>query len=268
MQRKTKPPAPPEFESSELDDASPTALRTYVEVVRRYALLSRVDEHAIGVRAFGGDQRARDLLVLHNLRLGLKFAHVYCRQQHPRFGDLVQQANLGLIEAAKRYDPHRGVKFSTFASWWIRAFILRFLIENHHLIRFGTTALARHMFFNLRAVVDRITHDRGERGQATNTDLAKHFGLPEEEMATLRALISRKETSLDHPVASEDATRSSPLHTFLPAPEPLPDQILAAREAAASVRRALASLRADITNLREQAIIDRWYSGDTKSDVA
>src|SRR4029078_8334242 len=87
-------------------------------------------------------------LVTANLRLVVKIAYEY-RRAYKNIMDLVQEGNIGLMQAVKRYDPYRGVKLSSYSAWWIRAYILRFILNNWRLVKLGTTQAQRKLFFNL-----------------------------------------------------------------------------------------------------------------------
>ena len=84
-----------------------------------------------------------------NLKLVVKLAHEYTRA-HKNLLDLIQEGNVGLVQAVEKYDPNRGVKLSSYAAWWIRAYMLRYILQNARIVRLGTTATQRKLFFNLR----------------------------------------------------------------------------------------------------------------------
>src|SRR5206468_6701404 len=90
-----------------------------------------------------------------NLRLVVKIAHEY-RRAHRTLLDLVQEGNLGLLQAVRKYDPYRGVKLSSYAAWWIRAYILKFILNNWRLVKIGTTQAQRKLFFNLRKEKEKL----------------------------------------------------------------------------------------------------------------
>ena len=118
-------------------------MQAYLREVQRHPLLTPEQTHEIAVR-FGKTQDPADaaLLVTSNLRLGVKIAYEY-RRAYKNIMDLVQEGNIGLMQAVKRYDPYRGVKLSSYAAWWIRAYILRFILNNWRLVKLGTTQAQR-----------------------------------------------------------------------------------------------------------------------------
>src|SRR5919106_4513591 len=132
-------------------------LAAYMAEVNRHPLLSREEEHALAVRfRQTGDFQAAYQLVAANLRLVVKLAHEYHRNPLSLL-DLIQEGNIGLMQAVKKYDPYKGVKLSSYASWWIRAYILRFILNNWRLVKVGTTQAQRKLFFNLKKEKARLS---------------------------------------------------------------------------------------------------------------
>ncbi|HEX8951867.1 MAG TPA: sigma-70 family RNA polymerase sigma factor, partial [Polyangia bacterium] len=125
-------------------------LQLYIQDIRRYPLLSREQEHELAKHFVEtGDVEDARRLVTANLRLVVKIAHEY-RRAHRNLLDLIQEGNVGLVQAVKKYDPYRGVKLSSYAAWWIRAYMLKFILSNWRLVKIGTTQAQRKLFFNLR----------------------------------------------------------------------------------------------------------------------
>ncbi|MFO0635929.1 MAG: sigma-70 family RNA polymerase sigma factor [Nannocystaceae bacterium] len=125
-------------------------LAAYMGEVRRHPLLTREQEHELAVRwVEQGDAEAGRTLVTSNLRLVVKIAHEY-RRAYQNLLDLVQEGNVGLVRAVQKFDPYRGVKLSTYSGWWIRAYILKYILNNWRLVKIGTTQNQRKLFFNLR----------------------------------------------------------------------------------------------------------------------
>ena len=126
------------------------ALQTYLREVQRHPLLTPEETHALAVKfTETQDPAIAARLVTANLRLVVKIAYEY-RRAYKNIMDLIQEGNIGLMQAVKRYDPYRGVKLSSYAAWWIRAYILRFILNNWRLVKLGTTQAQRKLFFNLR----------------------------------------------------------------------------------------------------------------------
>lgn len=176
-------------------------LRAYMAEVQRHPVLSREEEHALAVHyRESGDVDAAYRLVASNLRLVVKIAHEYRRTAFQLL-DLVQEGNLGLMQAVKKYDPFRGVKLSSYAAWWIRAYIIRFLMENWRMVKLGTTQAQRKLFFNLSKEREKLL----ARGiDPTPRLLAKNLQVEESEVEEMSARMAADDLSLDAPLGSED----------------------------------------------------------------
>jgi RNA polymerase sigma-32 factor len=176
-------------------------LRAYLAEIARHPVLSREEEHELAVRYHEtGDVEAAYKLVAANLRLVVKIANEYRRAAF-QILDLVQEGNLGLMQAVKKYDPFKGVKLSSYAAWWIRAYIIRFLMENWRMVKLGTTQAQRKLFFNLAKEREKLL----ARGiEPTPRLLAKNLDVEEHEVVEMSARMARDDLSLDAPVHAGD----------------------------------------------------------------
>ncbi|MEZ4469536.1 MAG: sigma-70 family RNA polymerase sigma factor [bacterium] len=167
----------------------------YLAEIRGYSLLSREDEDRYA-RAFYElkDVEAGKRLVTGNLRLVVKIAMEY-RRAWVNIMDLVQEGNIGLAEAVKRYDPYRGVRFSSFARYWIKALILQFILKNFRLVSFANTRAGRKLFFRLEKERHRLTQLTGE---ATPRQLALNLDVSEEDVI-LATQMRQNSLSLETP---------------------------------------------------------------------
>jgi RNA polymerase sigma-32 factor len=179
-----------------------STMLTYFRELRRHPLLSREEEKRIAVEfAQTGDPRLASKLVTANLRLVVKIALEY-RTARRNLLDLVQEGNVGLIHAVHKYDPNRGVKLATYASWWIRAYILKFILSNARLVKLGTTQAQRRLFFGLRRERARL---EGRDGTAVGArQLAAAFAVSEREVVEMERRLSACDTSLDWPTRGDD----------------------------------------------------------------
>ena len=123
-------------------------LRSYIAEISKYPVLSKEEEEKAVKRMIDGDVKAAKLLVMSNLRLVVKIAFEY-RNMYQNIMDLIQEGNVGLMKAISMYDPKRGAKISYYSSWWIRSYILKFLIDNFRLVKIGTTQAQKKLFFRL-----------------------------------------------------------------------------------------------------------------------
>jgi RNA polymerase sigma-32 factor len=195
-------------------------LQRYIEEIRRYALLSREEEHELAVRyAKDGDVDAARKLVTANLRLVVKIAHEY-RRAHRNLLDLIQEGNVGLMQAVKKYDPYRGVKLSSYAAWWIRAYMLKFILNNWRLVKIGTTQAQRKLFFNLRKEKEKLEamgFDTSPRA------LAEALDVPEREVVDMEKRLGQGEMSLDTPLSRDDEGGATHLDMIESAGDSRPD---------------------------------------------
>ncbi len=131
-------------------------LKKYLMEIRKFPLLTREEEIDLAKRWWEEkDRYAAYRLVVSNLRLVVKIAFEYQRA-YSNLLDLIQEGNLGLMQAVKKFDPYREVKLSSYASWWIRAYVLKFLIDNWSLVKIGTTQAQRKLFFRLKKEKGRL----------------------------------------------------------------------------------------------------------------
>ncbi len=186
-------------------------LAAYVADVRRHPLMSREEEWRVAAEyATTGDQRLANRLVTANLRLVLKIAFEY-RTARGNLLDLIQEGNVGLIHAVQKFDPHRNVRLSTYAAWWIRAYILKFILSNARLVKLGTTQAQRRLFFGVRRERARL---EGAAGEGVNTQqLAAAFDVSEQEVIDMERRLSACEASLDTPARAdmEGGDRGKPI---------------------------------------------------------
>ena len=132
-------------------------LQMYLLEIKRYNLLTREEEIELGKRVREkNDQKAAYRLATSNLRLVVKIAMDFHRYWTKNLLDLIQEGNLGLLQAVKKFDPYRGIKFSYYASFWIKAYMLKFVMDNWKLVKIGTTQSQRKLFFNLAKERDKL----------------------------------------------------------------------------------------------------------------
>jgi RNA polymerase sigma-32 factor len=176
-------------------------LAAYLDAVGHYPVMSREEEHEVAVKfKETGDKKLADRLVTSNLRLVLKIALEY-RGVRRHLTDLVQEGNLGLLHAVGKYDPNRGVKLATYAAWWIRAYMLKFMLSNARLVKLGTTQAQRRLFFGLRRTRARLEGNGGEVGVE---QLAASLSVSQRDVEEMERRMSTAEASLDRPLRDGD----------------------------------------------------------------
>ncbi|MEO8902131.1 MAG: RNA polymerase factor sigma-32 [Polyangiaceae bacterium] len=219
------------------------ALQAYMREVQRHPLLSTEEEHRLAVDYVKGqDREVAARLVTANLRLVVKIAYEY-RRAYRNMMDLVQEGNIGLMQAVKRYDPYRGVKLSSYAAWWIRAYMLRFILNNWRLVKVGTTQAQRKLFFNLNKEKARLTAMGIEPSHA---EIAKRLSVTESEVTEMDRRLSRADASLDATVNEADG-RSTTRLELMPSSNATPDQIAEGSEFSQLLHAQLDEFRKTLT---------------------
>jgi RNA polymerase sigma-32 factor len=179
-------------------------LSRYMAELAHHPPISREEEHALALRwREHGDVEAARLLVLSNLRLVVKIAMEY-RRAWTNALDLIQEGNLGLMQAVHRFDPHQGVKLSSYGAYWIRAYILKYILDNIRLVRLGRTRAERKLFFRL----NKERRELERRGfEPEPRLLAERLEVPEEEVRSMEQRLAEPELSLNAPVRRDEGAR-------------------------------------------------------------
>ncbi len=180
------------------------ALTRYMAELAQHAPISREEEHELAVRwREEGDIEAARRLVLANLRLVVKIAMEY-RRAWINVLDLIQEGNLGLMQAVQRFDPYRGVKLSSYGAYWIRAYILKYILDNIRMVRLGKTRAERKLFFRLNKE-KRELEQQGFRPEPRL--LAERLEVSEEDVQSMEQRLTESDLSLNAPARRyEDST--------------------------------------------------------------
>src|SRR2546428_12937346 len=161
-------------------------------------------------------------LVTANLRLVVEIANE-CRRAAFNLLDLIQEGNVGLMHAVRKYDPFRGVKLSSYAAWWIRAYILRYLMDNWRMVKLGTTQAQRKLFFNLRKEQERLL---AQGFEAAPKLLAERLDVTEQDVREMDQRLSNDEFSIDAPVlGAQDETRQTHGDRLVQSGAPVDEQL-------------------------------------------
>ncbi len=177
-------------------------LRRYLAEISRFVPLSREEEHKLAMHYRQTEDRETAYrLVTSNLKLVVKIAMIY-HKVYRNLLDLIQEGNLGLIQAVRRFDPDRGTRLPTYAAWWIKAYILKFLLDNTRMVKIGTTNTRRKILMNL----NREKRELEAKGiEPTTKLLAENLGVAENELLEVEQGMSGQDISLDAPLGSEDS---------------------------------------------------------------
>ncbi|MBL9038050.1 MAG: RNA polymerase factor sigma-32 [Archangium sp.] len=232
-------------------------LSAYMAEVTRHPLLTREQEVELAKRfRDSGDVKAAYTLVASNLRLVVKLAHEYHRNPLSLL-DLVQEGNIGLMQAVRKFDPERGVKLASYAAWWIRAYILRYIMDNWKMVKLGTTEAQRKLFFKLRQEQERLSVQGYE---VTPKLLAERLNVTEQDVVEMDQRLGHDEVSIDAPAHPDDdkGTRGDRL---LPAAPGAADDALGNAELKELFRTKLSTF-AETLNEKERFIFDKRLISD------
>jgi RNA polymerase sigma-32 factor len=185
-------------------------LDVYMAEINRFSILTADEEFRLAVRLKKfNDMEAAEKLVVSNLRFVVKIAHEY-RNYGIKLADLVQEGNIGLMHAVKKFDPYKGYRLISYAVWWIRAYIQNYIIKSWSLVKIGTTQAQRKLFFKLsqaRRKLESLSEKRPEFAE-----IAKTLGVRPEEIAEMEMRMSSRDLSLDASVSDDgDSTHMDQL---------------------------------------------------------
>jgi RNA polymerase sigma-32 factor len=188
--------------SAQLPATTKNLLTMYLNEVRKYPVLSKEDEQKVAKKFYDTkDPAAGELLVKSNLRFVVKVAAEYSKFSN-RMIDLIQEGNVGLMHAVKEFNPYKGNRLITYAVWWIRGYMQEFLMRQFSMVRIGTTANQRKLFYQLQK-------QKAELEQMSSPkrilELSHQLGIPEDEITEMVKRISSRDVSIDKPVGDEDS---------------------------------------------------------------
>ncbi len=179
-------------------------LQRYLSEISNYQLLTREQEKELGIRIHDhGDMDAAYTMVTSNLRLVVKIALEFQRVWMQNLLDLIQEGNIGLMQAVKKFDPYKNVKFSYYSSFWIKAYILKFIMDNWRLVKIGTTQGQRKLFFKLKKEKEKLI-DQGFDPKPKL--LSERLGVSEKEIVDMDQRLDGWDVSLDAPVKEDSNT--------------------------------------------------------------
>jgi len=199
-------------------------LQRYLTEIRRFPLLSREEEHKLAVEYKEyGNLEAAYKLVTGNLRLVVMIAREY-QKAFKNLLDLIQEGNMGLMEAVKNFDPYRGVRFPSYAVWWIRAYMIRYIMSDWRMVKLGTTQAQRKLFFNLQKEKEKLEAEGITAGPKL---LAQRLNVKEHEVVEMEQRLGSRDLSVDVPISDDD--EATLLH-FLPDQRQGPEEQFAATQ--------------------------------------
>jgi RNA polymerase sigma-32 factor len=234
-------------------------VQRYLSEIRKHAVLARDEESRLAREyVVSRDPRIELELINSNLRLVVKIALEY---QSSRLAllDLVQEGNVGLIHAVRKFDPEKNIRLASYAQWWIRAFILKYLMDNHKLVKVGTTQAQRKLFYNLKREKDRLLR---QGLVPTPTMLARSLAVREQDVNEMEARLTGRETSLDSPL--QDGERGT-LGDLIPLDSTPIDDAVCANQYSGAVRRHLSEFASTLSGREADIWTKRMLSDDPQT---
>ncbi len=243
-------------EQSERTDLVPTtALDRYLVEVRRYPFLSKEEEvQLFHEYRMTGSREAAVKLILANLRVSVAIAREYAHTGADQM-DLIQEGNVGLMQAMKKFDVSRNVRFYAYAAWWVRAYILRYLLQSHRLVKIGTTQEQRKLFYNLKKEKAKLERE----GFVPDAKLiADRLHVRERDVLEMDQRLGSWELSLDQPISKEK--EEGTFLDLLPAPTPAVDEAVADKELKLLFRKKLGEFSKTLDERDEDILRNRLLS--------
>jgi RNA polymerase sigma-32 factor len=241
---------------------------SYLDVVRRFSMLERDQEYMLAKRwREHGDRDAANQLVTSHLRLAVKVAMSYRGYGLP-VSEIISEGNVGLLQALDRFEPDRGFRFSTYAVWWIRASIQDYILRSWSLVKIGTTASQKKLFFKLRSAKNKIAAlQSGDMHPDQVTLIAKNLGVADQEVIDMNRRLGG-DSSLNAPI--HDEGEAGEWQDYLVDQSPSPEVLLAGRDETDHRHRALVHA-IGVLNQRERRIFEARHLAEqptTLEDLA
>ena len=241
---------------------------SYLDVVRRFSMLEREQEYMLAKRwREHGDRDAANQLVTSHLRLAVKVAMSYRGYGLP-VSEIISEGNVGLLQALDRFEPDRGFRFSTYAVWWIRASIQDYILRSWSLVKIGTTASQKKLFFKLRSAKNKIAAlQSGDMHPDQVTLIAKNLGVADQEVIDMNRRLGG-DSSLNAPI--HDEGEAGEWQDYLVDQSPSPEVLLAGRDETDHRHKALVHA-IGVLNQRERRIFEARHLAEeptTLEDLA
>lgn len=211
-----------------------------------------------------GDETALDELITSHIRLVVRIAAGFKGYGLP-LGDLIQEGNVGLLEAANRFDIERKVRFSTYATWWILAAVQEYIVRNATIVRIGTTPAQKSLFFNLRRMRAKLTgNPSASMTEEHRQEVARRLRVPQAAVQRMEAHLSHSDRSLNAAMSKEN---SDEFQDFLPDPGPSPEELVAEWHDGAAHSQWLSEAMGVLTP-RERQVVSRRFLEDGRTTLA
>ncbi len=232
-------------------------LQRYLAEISNYKLLTREQERELGIRIQeDDDDEAAYIMVTSNLRLVVKIALEFQRIWMQNLLDLIQEGNIGLMQAVRKFDPYKNVKFSYYASFWIKAYILKFIMDNWRLVKIGTTQGQRKLFFKLKKEKQKLIEEGFDPKPKL---LSERLGVSEREIVDMDQRLDGWDISLDAPLKDDTDTERIEI---LKTPSDSVEEQVAKKEIESLLHNKIAKFRKKLTK-RELEIFDLRIFSDS-----
>jgi RNA polymerase sigma-32 factor len=242
--------------------AAPTvsvdALHAYLREVSRFSMLAPDEEYELARRVqIHNDNEAAFRLISSHLRLVVKIAMDFQRRWMQNVLDLIQEGNVGLMRAVHKFDPDKGIKFSYYAAFWIKAYILKFIMDNWRMVKIGTTQTQRKLFYNLNKERQKLMAQGFDADTAT---LSKNLGVEPNQIIEMQQRLDGTDVSLDTPL-SDDAGGTSRI-SLLPALSPGIEESMAVNEIAQIVQSRITDILPQLSDKEIYILENRLLTDD------
>ena len=234
------------------------SLQVYLREASRFPMLNPEEEVELARKVRDtGDADAAFRLISSHLRLVVRIAMDFQRRWMQNVLDLVQEGNVGLVKAVGKFDPEKGIKFSYYATFWIKAYILKFIMDNWRLVKVGTTQTQRKLFYNLNKERQQLVAQGFDPDAAT---LAERLNVTEDQVIEMEQRLDSSDMSLDAPMSDEDSGGATRMD-YLPALGPGIEETLGNSQISSMVRERLESLKPQLTD-KELYILEHRLLSD------
>ena len=229
-------------------------LSNYLNEIKKFPMLSAEEEYTLATRLnVHGDTEAAHQLVTSHLRLVAKLAMGYKGYGLP-ITDIISEGNVGLMQAVQKFDPEKGFRLATYALWWVKAAMQEYILRSWSLVKIGTTAVQKKLFFNLRRAKNQIqAYEEGDLNPENLETISKQLNVPEKEVVNMNRRLSGADPSLNAKISSDDGSQTE-WQDWIEADQPNQEEEYAEKEED-SIRKELISEALNILNERELDIV-------------
>jgi len=241
-------------------------LKNYLEEIEKFPMLSAEEEYTLANRwQVHKDTNAAHQLVTSHLRLVAKIAMGYKGYGLP-ITDIISEGNIGLMQAAQKFDPEKGFRLTTYAMWWIKAAMQEYILRSWSLVKIGTTAVQKKLFFNLRSAKNRIqAYEEGDLKQENLEKISNQLNVPEKEVINMNRRLSGGDPSLNASIKT-DGEQTGEWQDWLESDEPNQEETYSEKEEE-NLRKEMINESLQVLNERELDIIQTRKLSDTPTTL-